>query len=103
MRDLLSIFELLLTLNLHTFGLRLPLKHSLLNHVGDLVHGEHQEHQNKNANENIASLKAGQEIGGNRREDHFEGELESSGAHEPRQIDVFLVHLLHAGIGVEEI
>ena len=53
--------------------------------------------------ERNARANAGEDVGRNRREDDFEGQLPPFDTHQARQVDVFMVHLAHAGIGVKKI
>jgi hypothetical protein len=53
--------------------------------------------------EGDARPNSGKEVRRNRREDHFESQLPSLDAHEPRQVDVLLVHLPHARVGNKKV
>ena len=65
---------------------------------GDEFTDDGADHRERNARAN-----AGEDIGRNRRKDHFERQLPALDSHQTRQVDVFVIHLAHAGIGIKKI
>ena len=53
--------------------------------------------------ERDAGSNSGKDIRRDRRKNHLERQLPSLDAHQARQIDVLVVHLAHAGVGIKEI